>query len=108
MTLLIDYTTEKVLRELCRVNQYFYFSENDIIGLKYIYRNLYQNITKNELSLNIVSKTHYKNIKKWLEKSNPFSSKNYQHSGAVLEAVICSEYSSELQKDIFLLVHCNG
>ncbi|HCC37990.1 MAG TPA: hypothetical protein DEQ14_10460 [Treponema sp.] len=103
LNLLIDYTTEEVLQELCCINQYYSFSENDIIGLKNMYWELYQNIIKKEMPPDVISENHYKNLNNWLKKTNPFSSILYQQCEAFLEAVVCSEYSTELQKNILCL-----
>ena len=62
MGLLIDYTTEMVLQELYRINQYYTFSEKDINKLKNIYWNLCQSIVGNEIPIDIIPKNHYKNL----------------------------------------------
>ena len=103
LNLLIDYTTDKVLQEFCRVNQYFSFHENDIISLKTIYWNLYQDIIRGEKDIDIISQVHYEKLKEWLEKTNRFSQKMYLKAGAVLESVTCSEYSTVLQSEILYL-----
>jgi hypothetical protein len=54
---LVDYTAEKVLQELCRVNQYFSFSGNDVFVLKNMYRNLYQTILLCLLTERLIKKT---------------------------------------------------
>ncbi len=103
ISILIDYTTEKVLQEFCRVNQYFSFSENNIITLKTIYWNLYRSIRRKKIFPADISKHHFNNLQNWLKETNPFSVNMYRQQGAVLEAVTCSEYSFELQKDILSL-----
>jgi hypothetical protein len=100
---LVDYTAEKVLQELCRVNQYFSFSRNDVFSLKHLYRDLYQIIRQKKNSANNVSRYHFYNLRNWLEKTNPFSNVIYQHRGTTLEAVACSEYNAALQKEILCL-----
>jgi SAM-dependent methyltransferase len=100
LDLLIDYTSERVLQEFCRVNQYFSFQEKDKSGLKKIYRDLCQNIIAKK---DITAQTHYENLKVWLEKTNPFSQEIYREKDAVLESVVCSEYSATLQKEILHL-----
>lgn len=103
LQLLIDYTMEKVLQEFCRVNQYFSFSKNDLVVLKTMYQNLYRNIKEKEISADDIFKHHFVKLKQWLEKTNPFAGKMYRQHEAVLEAVACSEYNSELQKEILVL-----
>jgi hypothetical protein len=103
LNLLIDYTTEKVLQEFCRVNQYFSFQEKDKTGLKKIYWDLYQDLIKKDKTIDIVSQTHYENLKAWLEQTNPFSQEIYQEEEAVLETVTCAEYTAILQKEILHL-----
>ncbi|MCL2283193.1 MAG: class I SAM-dependent methyltransferase [Fibromonadales bacterium] len=103
LNLLINYTTDKVLQEFCRVNQYFSFHENDITSLKTIYRDLYQDVIRGEKIIDAISRVHYENLKEWLEKTNLFSQKIYLKAGAVLESVACSEYSAALQSEILYL-----
>ena len=103
LNLLIDYTVDKVLQEFCRVNQYFSFHENDIISLKTIYRDLYQDIIRGGKIIDAISQAHYENLKKWLEKTNRFSQKMYLKAGTVLKSVTCSEYSAALQSEILYL-----
>jgi hypothetical protein len=103
LNLLIDYTTEKVLQEFCRVNQYFSFQEKEKSSLKIIYWNLYQSLVEKRNPIDIISQTHYENLKHWIEKTNPFSREIYQEKESVIESVVCSEYSSFLQKDILHL-----
>jgi len=103
LNVLIDYTTEKVLQEFCRVNQYYSFQENDKTNLKKIYWNLYQNITEKKKTVEVISRTHYENLKVWLAKTNPFSQEMYQKKETVLEPIMCAEYSAILQKSILHL-----
>ncbi|MDR2010627.1 MAG: class I SAM-dependent methyltransferase [Bacteroidales bacterium] len=103
LSLLIDYTTEKVLQEFCRINQYFSFQEKDKSSLKTIYWNLYQSLIEKEDPIDIISQIHYENLKTWLEKTNPFSPEIYQGKDSVIEPVVCSEYSADLQKNILQL-----
>ena len=100
---LINYTVDKSLQELCRVNQYYSFRENDIINLKMIYHELYQNIIKGENPIDIISKTHYEKLRVWLERTNRFSKKMYQNREGILDSAPCSEYSAVLQSEILHL-----
>lgn len=100
---LIDYTTEKVLQEFCRINQYFSFQEKDIVGLKNIYRNLFQRLMDKTGDNAVIAQIHYENLRNWLEETNPFSRKIYQEKTTVIDTVVCSEYSVSLQKDILHL-----
>jgi hypothetical protein len=103
LNLLIDYTVEKVLQELCRVNQYYSFRENDKTDLKKIYWNLFQNITEKKKTIDTISQIHYENLKVWLAKTNPFSQEMYQKKEIVLEPITCEEYSEILKKNILHL-----
>jgi hypothetical protein len=103
LDVLIGYTSEKVLQEFCRVNQYYSFNENDKRHLRAIYRNLYDELTKEDKTVDAIAQTHYDKLKLWLEESNPFSPKIYQKKESVLDTVACSEYSAQLQKDILHL-----
>lgn len=98
--LLVNYTTDKVLQEFCSVNQYFVFQETDIIDLRKIYSDLFFNIIKKDAQINLLTSEHYENLKYWMQKTNPFSRTLYQEKGAVLDNVVCSEYSAELQRKI--------
>lgn len=103
LSVLIDYITEKVLQEFCRVNQYYSFQENDKADLKKLYWNLYQDIIEKKKTVEAISQAHYENLKMWLAKTNPFSQAMYQEKEAVLKPVACSEYSAFLQKNILHL-----
>ncbi|MDR1759008.1 MAG: hypothetical protein LBR60_00610 [Fibrobacter sp.] len=103
LNVLIDYSAEQVLQEFCRINQYFSFQKEDKLHLKSIYKNLYEEIIKGEVSINDLSQTHFSNLKTWLNATNPFSQKMYRRKGTTLEPVACSEYSAELQKEILHL-----
>lgn len=100
---LIEHTIETVLGEFCRVNQYFSFHEEDKISLRELYRNLHRTITKKEIPVDIIAKSHYENLRIWLAQTNPFSQTIYTKEKAVLDAVICSEYTAQLQKEILRL-----
>lgn len=99
----INYTTEKVLWEFCRVNQYYSFQENDRTSLREIYWDLYHNLVEKNKSVDIISQTHYANLSAWLERANPFSQKMYQMEEALLKPVACCEYTAVLQKAILHL-----
>jgi hypothetical protein len=100
---LIHYTAEKVLQEFYRVNQYYSFSENNILALKYLYLNLYQAILKKQIPIDTIFKYHFANLQHWLEETNSFSRKLYGEHDAILDSVVCSEYSSRFQKNILCL-----
>lgn len=97
---LIDYATEKVLEEFCSVNQYFAFQEANIIDLRKIYSDLFLNIIKKDTHVNLIIGEHYENLKYWIRKTNPFSQTLYQEKDAILDNVVCKEYSAELQRKI--------
>jgi len=103
LNLLIDYTTEKVLQEFCRANQYFSFKEKDKSSLNTIYWNLYHSLIEKSTSIDIISQAHYENLKAWLAKTNPFSREMYREKKSVIKYVACSEYSAFLQKNILQL-----
>lgn len=94
---LINYTVGEVLQEFCRVNQYISFSDQDKKSLSSLYSGLLHQIRGNEDPPLTLSAKHYRNVKDWLIKSNPFVQELYSDQGRYLEAVYCSEYSADLQ-----------
>lgn len=95
--LLISYTVRKALQEFCRVNQYMSFSEQDKASLSSLYSGLLDEIKAGKDSLSALADTHYRHIRDWLKKSNPFAEELYSNQGTHLEAVCCSEYNADLQ-----------
>jgi len=98
--ILINYTTEKVLEEFCRVNQYFTFNHQAKDDLRKIYRDLFSDLRDRKESKEKISKMHYQNLKKWLVKTNPFAEKIYPNEDEIVEPVYCAQYSPGLQIDI--------
>lgn len=101
--ILIGYATDKALQEFCRINQYFSFNEQDKAELREIYATLFSNIRKKATPAEVLSANHYRNLKAWLQKTNPFAEKLYAGSEKTLEPVPCSEYSVEMQLEILRL-----
>ena len=99
--LLIDYLTDKVLQEFCRVNQYYSFDKQNRKDLRDIYIDLFSRIRNTETTLELTAKIHYENLKKWLLKANSFAGKMYTPKDELVEPVACHEYSAELQLTIF-------
>lgn len=100
---LIDYTAEKVLQEFCRINQYYSFGQPERQELRNIYAELFSNIRNNNLSFTALSETHFKNLRIFLYKTNPFAGKIYPQLDEDLQPVACSEYTPELQLEIMSL-----
>ncbi len=100
---LIDYTAEKVLQEFCRINQYYSFGQPERQELRNIYAELFSNIRNNNLSFTALSETHFKNLRIFLYKTNPFAGKIYPQLNEELQPVACSEYTPELQLEIMSL-----
>jgi SAM-dependent methyltransferase len=98
--LLIDYTTEKVFQEFCRINQYYSFSGCDKNELRAIYSRLFEDVSQKHEPIETISERHYLRLKKWLEKSNPFAEVLYSGSSNLLDPVACAEYSPALQLGI--------
>lgn len=95
--IIIDYTTDKAIEEFCRVNQYYSFNKQAINDLRKVYSDLFSALKSNDDSLEKVHANHYKNLKEWLIRTNPFSEKIYSQADRKIEPVACSEYSPELQ-----------
>lgn len=97
---LIDYATDKALEEFCRINQFYSFDSNSKRELRKIYADLFKIIRSNSNSVEDISKNHYQNLKNWLRESNPFAEEVYINKGDEIKAIVCSEYSPNLQIDI--------
>jgi len=95
--ILIDYAVDKCLEEFCRVNQYLSFSNADRSKLRTIYANLIKSIKNKNQSINQISENHYKNLKDWIQSSNPYTKDIYANKGEKLKPITCSEYSAEFQ-----------
>ncbi len=99
--LLIDYASDKAMQEFCRVNQYYTFNQQAKRDLRAIYVELFANIRNHTNSIEIIAKNHYQNLTQWLQKTNPFAKKIYSTGNKVIDPVACSEYSVDLQIQIF-------
>ncbi|MBK8808870.1 MAG: class I SAM-dependent methyltransferase [Bacteroidales bacterium] len=97
---IIDYTTDKVLQELYRINQYYYFNSEDKVNLRFIYSNLLKSILSKNTRIDILTKKHQEALKSWLHLSNPFAEKLYINTKKNVKPVACSEYSALLQLKI--------
>ncbi len=100
---LIEYTANQVLQEFCRINQYYSFGAAERKALRDIYAMLFSNIRTSSSSLVALSETHFKNLRNFLYKTNPFAGKIYPQLNEALEPVACSEYTAELQMKILSL-----
>lgn len=98
--ILIDYTTDKVLDEFCRINQYYSFDTKSKNDLKKIYSDLFAKLRLRIDSTEEISREHYQKLKDWLLKYNSFAGKLYTNSVQIVEPVVCSEYSPDLQIEI--------
>jgi hypothetical protein len=99
--LLVDYTTDKVLEEFCKINQYYSFNSDSKRALRCIYSGLFSEIRNGKSAIDEVSKNHYRKLKDWLIKYNSFAGRIYANADRIVEPVACSEYSYHLQMDIF-------
>lgn len=100
---LIEYTTDKVIEEFCRVNQYYSFSSNTKNDLRIIYSQLFDKIQTKAYSLEEIPKQHYENLKDWIKKNNLFAETYYKTEDKQVVPVACAEYSPELQFNILHL-----
>lgn len=97
---LIDYTTDKVLNEFCRINQFYSFDAKSKKDLKKIYTDLFAKLRLRISATDEISREHYQKLKNWLLKYNSFAGEIYSNSGQIVEPIVCSEYSPELQIEI--------
>lgn len=99
----IDYIVNKVLNEFYRINQYYSFDEEAKQELKSIYIDLYNQIKQKNYSKETLASNHNKRLKRWLQKSNPFSQKIYSPLQKNATSTPCFEYSPSLQLKILKL-----
>jgi len=100
LNVILNYTIDKILAELYRVNQYYTFEQSAIDELKSIYLDFYKGITTKSDNLDKIIDTHRKNLGSWLKKTNPFAEKIYSEKEDKIEPAACFEYSAELQLEI--------
>lgn len=103
---LLTFTVKNTLEKFYQTNQFYSFDEKSIQALREIYSNLFSEIVKesedkNTIDLNIIYTKQYKNLKKWIRKTNSFAEKTYKNQSADLdEDVVCSEYSAQAQLEL--------
>ena len=97
---LIDYATDKVLDEFCRINQYYSFNSESKNALRCIYADLFNEILYKKEPIGEISKNHFLRLKKWLIKFNSFAATTYSNAEQRVKPVVCAEYSYDLQIDI--------
>jgi hypothetical protein len=97
---LIDYLTNRVVQEFCKINQYYTFDKQSHLILRSLYVDLFINIKNRQSSIESIAEKHYDNLIKWLQDTNSFAEKIYSSRGEIIESVPCSEYSSDLQIEI--------
>lgn len=97
---LIEYAANKALEEFYRINQYYYFDDNAKSELKSIYSKLIVMAKSRDLNPEKIAENHYINLEKWLLKNNSFAKEIYKNKSEQLNAVVCSEYSYQLQLEI--------
>jgi len=102
---LVNYAADKAIEEFCRINQYYSFDTKCISELRIIYSDLFADIRTGKTSTEEISKSHYKRLRAWIKKSNPFAEKIYLNTDSKVDPVVCSEYSPALQIEI-LRIEC--
>lgn len=101
--ILVDYATEKALKEFCRINQFYSFDSNSKDALRNIYSGLFTLIRAGKCSLEEIAKNHYQKLKNWIIEYNPFAEKIYSSADPEIRPVTCAEYSADLQMKILQL-----
>ena len=101
----LEEIVDKVIRELCRVNQYYYFGEKEKRELKLLYASLLDRLLEKgedlEARLPGIRSSHVENLRRWLVESNPFAEELYVSHQKTLEMTPCEEYSAEFQLQLF-------
>jgi len=100
---LMNYTIDKVLSELYRVNQYYNFDETAKEELKGIYLDFHKQIKLSPADNTELLKNHRSKLGLWLKKTNPFAEKIYTDQEEKVDSVACFEYSADLQSEILQL-----
>jgi len=98
--LLIDYLTNRALDEFCKMNQYYTFGAQAREALKNLYVELFANLKRHTSEIDSIAEAHYKNIKNWLQESNPYAEKLYSAKGEMIQPVVCAEYTPGLQTEV--------
>ena len=98
---LINYIVENVLKQFCRVNQYFSFSGKAVDELRKLYVRLLEEIKTEEAA--VVSPKHYMRLRSWLCQWNPFADRLYSLAPAEITHVVCAEYQAKLQLEVLQL-----
>lgn len=99
---MIGYATEKTIRELCRINQYYAFPFRTKSKLRKIYSRLLTGI-RDGCPPDELIPLHYRQIRSWLLESNSFAKILYTGREAILDPVTCEEYSAVLQAKVLNL-----
>lgn len=97
---LIEYVTNKAVREFCNANQYYNFTQNDRILLRVIYSELVTTLRDGSVSIDSTAEEHYRKLTNWLKTSNPFAERIYASEKKTVQPVVCAEYSPEFQLNI--------
>lgn len=95
--MLIDFAAAKAIEAFCSINQYYSFDSKAKNELKEIYRRLFEWLLEKPTDLTLTAGLHYRNLRNWLLKTNPFAEKLYSDNAPKIERVPCSEYSAESQ-----------
>lgn len=99
-SILIDYLTNRAIREFCRINQYYAFDDQSRVSLRNIYVGLFAKLKKHDSTADAVAQQHYSQLMEWLKATNSFAENIYEAQGDPVEPVACSEYSPNLQIEI--------
>ena len=108
------FCAEHFLRQQFAANQYLEFSADSRKNLRNIYNHLFNQLEKLPLTekneaINAIikiEKSHYKRLRLFLKRTNPFYSKVCQKGKERLTAVVCDEYSAQFQLKLFHLQNC--
>ncbi|MBK7215482.1 MAG: class I SAM-dependent methyltransferase [Bacteroidales bacterium] len=101
--LLINYLTDRAIREFCAINQYFSFDQQAHKQLRALYSELFSTVKMKKLPVESIARKHYENLIIWLQNTNSFAVDIYESKGESIDSVACSEYSPELQMEILQL-----
>lgn len=101
--ILIDYSTDRVIREFYRINQYYSIDKQARHNLREIYIRLFAEIRDQPVAADELAKAHQQRLQTWLLETNPFAGEMYAPVGEYLEPVTCACYPPVLQLQVLHL-----
>ncbi|MBN2038917.1 MAG: hypothetical protein JW864_02680 [Spirochaetes bacterium] len=93
-----EFTIEKALSAIYRINQYIDLEKKNIEELKKIYRDTYENLNTNDNK--VLLRNHHKKLRQWLSNLYPEKFVTPLSDSVQIGSVVNSEYSADLQIEL--------